>query len=146
MRRSSSRAQPPGGSQPDAFVDGVHFDRAFAPPAAIGHRALAANLSDSLRWARRPAGAPVDGAPESLPIGDFDGIIESLVAPTMPPSSRGQPHADWRRYHRHHDHRHGQTPSGLTCAGARPGDDFVSGTVIRNGRAGDVAPMDSPRG
>src|SRR6266436_1586253 len=30
----------------DALVDGVHFDRIFTPPAAIGHRALAANLSD----------------------------------------------------------------------------------------------------
>ena len=30
----------------DALVEGVHFDRAFTPPAAIGHRALAVNLSD----------------------------------------------------------------------------------------------------
>src|SRR5438128_11356542 len=30
----------------DAIVEGIHFDRAFVPPAAIGHRALAVNLSD----------------------------------------------------------------------------------------------------
>src|SRR5580765_8717108 len=30
----------------DAIVDGVHFDRRFVPPRAIGHRALAVNLSD----------------------------------------------------------------------------------------------------
>ena len=30
----------------DALVDGVHFDQAFVPPRAIGHRALAVNLSD----------------------------------------------------------------------------------------------------
>ena len=30
----------------DALVEGVHFDRAFVPPEAIGHRALAVNLSD----------------------------------------------------------------------------------------------------
>ena len=30
----------------DALVEGVHFDRAFVPPDAIGHRALAVNLSD----------------------------------------------------------------------------------------------------
>src|SRR3954468_25048702 len=30
----------------DAIVDGVHFERRFTPPAAIGHRALAVNLSD----------------------------------------------------------------------------------------------------
>ena len=30
----------------DALVEGVHFDRRFTPPDAIGHRALAVNLSD----------------------------------------------------------------------------------------------------
>src|ERR1044072_4550269 len=30
----------------DALVEGVHFDRAFSPADAIGHRALAVNLSD----------------------------------------------------------------------------------------------------
>jgi len=25
----------------DALIEGVHFDRAFSPPDAIGHRALA---------------------------------------------------------------------------------------------------------
>src|SRR5206468_5198841 len=30
----------------DALVEGVHFDRAFVPPDAIGHRAMAVNLSD----------------------------------------------------------------------------------------------------
>src|SRR4030095_9769637 len=29
----------------DALVEGVHFDRAFTPPSAIGHRALAVHLS-----------------------------------------------------------------------------------------------------
>ena len=30
----------------DALVDGVHIDRRFVPPDAIGYRALAVNLSD----------------------------------------------------------------------------------------------------
>ena len=30
----------------DALIEGVHFDSAFTPPDAIGHRALAVNLSD----------------------------------------------------------------------------------------------------
>src|SRR5262249_20694342 len=30
----------------DSIVEGVHFDRRFTPAAAIGHRALAVNLSD----------------------------------------------------------------------------------------------------
>src|ERR1700737_1741492 len=29
----------------DALVEGIHFDRAFVPPAPIGHRALPVNLS-----------------------------------------------------------------------------------------------------
>src|SRR6478736_6666485 len=38
----------------DALVEGVHFDRAFTPPRAIGHRALAANLSDLAAMGARP--------------------------------------------------------------------------------------------
>jgi len=30
----------------DAIVEGIHFDRSFVPHDAIGHRALAVNLSD----------------------------------------------------------------------------------------------------
>jgi thiamine-monophosphate kinase len=39
----------PGGvtaTSVDALVEGVHFDRASSPPAAIGHKALASALSD----------------------------------------------------------------------------------------------------
>jgi thiamine-monophosphate kinase len=65
----------------DALIDGVHFDRAFTPPAAIGHRALAANLSDLAAMGATPRLALLSLAlPESLPIADFDGMIESLVA------------------------------------------------------------------
>jgi len=65
----------------DALVDGVHFDRAFTPPAAIGHRALAVNLSDLAAMGATPRLALLSMAlPASLPIGDFDGIIGSLVA------------------------------------------------------------------
>ena len=46
----------------DALVEGVHFDRAFTPPDAIGHRALAVNLSDLAAMGARPAGAAVPGA------------------------------------------------------------------------------------
>jgi thiamine-monophosphate kinase len=65
----------------DALVDGVHFDRAFTPPAAIGHRALAVNLSDLAAMGATPRLALVSMAlPGSLPIGDFDGIIDGLIA------------------------------------------------------------------
>ena len=38
----------------DALVEGVHFRRAAMPAAAIGHRALAANLSDLAAMGARP--------------------------------------------------------------------------------------------
>ncbi len=46
----------------DALVEGVHFDRRFTPPDAIGHRALAVNLSDLAAMGARPRlAAAVDG-------------------------------------------------------------------------------------
>ena len=38
----------------DAIVEGVHFDRRFTPPAAVGHRALAVNLSDLAAMGAEP--------------------------------------------------------------------------------------------
>ena len=38
----------------DAIVEGVHFDRCFTPPDAIGHRALAVNLSDLAAMGAEP--------------------------------------------------------------------------------------------
>jgi thiamine-monophosphate kinase len=63
----------------DALVDGVHFDRAFTPPAAVGHRALAANLSDLAAMGASPRLALLSLAlPPSLPLHDFDEMIASL--------------------------------------------------------------------
>src|SRR5690349_19222684 len=64
----------------DAIVDGVHFERRFTPPAAIGHRALAVNLSDlaamgpSPRLALRSMTLPAE-----LPCADFDALVGGLV-------------------------------------------------------------------
>jgi thiamine-monophosphate kinase len=64
----------------DALVEGVHFDRAFTPPAAIGHRALAVNLSDLAAMGATPRLALVSLAlPHSLSLADFDAIMESLI-------------------------------------------------------------------
>src|ERR671917_2824051 len=41
----------------DAQVEGVHFDRSFVPPDAIGHRALAVNLSDLAAMGAEPRAA-----------------------------------------------------------------------------------------
>jgi thiamine-monophosphate kinase len=64
----------------DALVEGVHFDRAFVPPDAIGHRALAVNLSDLAAMGAAPRLALLSFAlPAGLPLGDFEGIVASLA-------------------------------------------------------------------
>jgi thiamine-monophosphate kinase len=65
----------------DALVDGVHFDRAFVPADAIGHRALAVNLSDLAAMGASPRLALLSLAlPDALPIDDFDGIAGGFTA------------------------------------------------------------------
>jgi thiamine-monophosphate kinase len=65
----------------DALVDGVHFDRRFTPPDAIGHRALAVNLSDLAAMGASPRLALLSFAlPPTLPCIDFDGIVSGIVA------------------------------------------------------------------
>ncbi len=65
----------------DAQVEGVHFDRRFVPPDAIGHRALAVNLSDLAAMGARPRAALLSLAlPASLEITTFDQIIDGLLA------------------------------------------------------------------
>ena len=65
----------------DAQIDGVHFDCAFVPPDAIGHRALAVNLSDLAAMGARPRAALLSLAlPGSLELASFDGILDGLLA------------------------------------------------------------------
>jgi thiamine-monophosphate kinase len=65
----------------DGMVEGVHFDRAFVPADAIGHRALAVNLSDLAAMGAAPRLALLAMAlPADLPIADFDGIAAGLGA------------------------------------------------------------------
>src|SRR5512142_2431172 len=65
----------------DALVEGVHFDRAFVPPRAIGHRALAANLSDLASMGARARAMLLSLAlPGSLPLADFDAIVDGVLA------------------------------------------------------------------
>jgi thiamine-monophosphate kinase len=119
----------------DALVEGVHFDRAFVPPDAIGHRALAVNLSDLAAMGAAPRLALLSFAlPARLPLEDFEGIIAGLA----------------RLAARHRLHVAGgnltRSPGplmiditvmgsvkprrALTRAGARPGDEiYVSGTL-----------------
>jgi thiamine-monophosphate kinase len=65
----------------DSVVEGIHFDRAFTPPDAIGHRALAVNLSDLAAMGAAPRVALLSMAlPASLPLADFDAITAGLIA------------------------------------------------------------------
>jgi thiamine-monophosphate kinase len=65
----------------DAVVDGVHFDRRFTPPDAIGHRALAVNLSDLAAMGAAPRFAVLSFLlPADLPVADFDGIVTGIAA------------------------------------------------------------------
>lgn len=65
----------------DALVEGVHFDRAFVPPAAIGHRALAVNLSDIAAMGAAPRLTLVSLVlPPALGLEDFDAVVEGLTA------------------------------------------------------------------
>jgi len=65
----------------DAIVEGVHFDRAFVPPDAIGHRALAVNLSDLAAMGAAPRLALLSMAlPSTLPLADFDGIVSGFTS------------------------------------------------------------------
>src|SRR5216117_1932239 len=65
----------------DAIVEGVHFDRAFAPPEAIGHRALAVNLSDLAAMGAAPRLCLLSLAlPATFPVADFDAMLGGLAA------------------------------------------------------------------
>jgi thiamine-monophosphate kinase len=65
----------------DAQVDGVHFDRRFVPAEAIGHRALAVNLSDLAAMGASPHAALLSLAlPASLDVDAFEGVLDGLLA------------------------------------------------------------------
>jgi len=65
----------------DALVEGVHFDRAFVPPDAIGHRALAVNLSDLAAMGAAPRSALLSLVlPPGLPLADFTAILDGFDA------------------------------------------------------------------
>ena len=62
----------------DALVDGVHFDQRFTPPEAIGHRALAVNLSDLAAMGARPRAALL-----SLVLPDTLTVVDRTSAPLV---------------------------------------------------------------
>jgi thiamine-monophosphate kinase len=65
----------------DAAVEGVHFDRRFMPPAAIGHRVLAANLSDLAAMGAEPRTALLSLVlPDALAMDDLEALLDGFLA------------------------------------------------------------------
>jgi thiamine-monophosphate kinase len=65
----------------DALVEGVHFDHRFVPPDAIGHRALAVNLSDLAAMGATPRVALLSLVlPDALDVAVVDGMLDGLLA------------------------------------------------------------------
>jgi thiamine-monophosphate kinase len=65
----------------DAAVEGVHFDRRFMPADAIGHRVLAANLSDLAAMGAEPRLALLSLVlPDALPLAELDAILDGFMA------------------------------------------------------------------
>ena len=65
----------------DAQVEGVHFDHRFVPPDAIGHRALAVNLSDLAAMGATPRAVLLSFVlPNALDVAIVDGMLDGLLA------------------------------------------------------------------
>lgn len=65
----------------DAQVEDIHFDRRFCPPDAIGHKALAVNLSDLAAMGAAPRAALLSLAlPPASAVADVDGLLDGLLA------------------------------------------------------------------
>lgn len=64
----------------DALVDSVHFDSRFVPFDAIGHRALAVNISDLAAMGALPRAALLSLAlPAGLELAAFDRMLEGFL-------------------------------------------------------------------
>ena len=65
----------------DVQVEGVHFDHRFVPPDAIGHRALAVNLSDLAAMGATPRALLLSLVlPNTLDVAIVDGMMDGLLA------------------------------------------------------------------
>jgi thiamine-monophosphate kinase len=65
----------------DALIEGVHFDRRFMPPDAIGYRALAVNLSDLAAMGAKPRAALLSLAlPDALDVAFLDRMLDGVLA------------------------------------------------------------------
>ncbi len=64
----------------DVLVEGIHFDRAWAPSALLGRKALTVNLSDVAAMAGIPRYATVSLClPADVPLAFVDGLYDGLL-------------------------------------------------------------------
>jgi thiamine-monophosphate kinase len=64
----------------DILIEDVHFRRAWTAPRAIGHKALAVNLSDLAAMGAAPRSAQLSlGLPADLPLSVFDELVEGFL-------------------------------------------------------------------
>jgi thiamine-monophosphate kinase len=65
----------------DSLVEDVHFRRAWTPLDAVGHKALAVNLSDLAAMGAAPRASLLSLAlPADLPLAEFDRLIDGYLA------------------------------------------------------------------
>ncbi len=65
----------------DALVEGVHFRREWTAPRAIGHKALAVNLSDLAAMGAQPRASLLSLAlPDDFPLADFDAFLDGFAS------------------------------------------------------------------
>src|SRR5688572_12499242 len=119
----------------DVQVEGIHFDRRFVPPDAIGHRALAVNLSDLAAMGAEPRATLLSLVlPDALEVAVVDGMLDGILALASAHKvtlvggnvsrSPGPLVVDMTAIGTVRKRRM------LTRAGARPGDEvFVTGTL-----------------
>ncbi len=64
----------------DAMVEGIHFDRSYVSPAAIGAKALAVNLSDLAAMGAEPRLALLSLIlPADTTVNDLDSLVDGML-------------------------------------------------------------------
>jgi thiamine-monophosphate kinase len=64
----------------DSLIEDVHFRRSWTPASAIGHKALAVNLSDLAAMGATPRACLLSfGLPADLPVVEFDDLVGGLL-------------------------------------------------------------------
>ena len=65
----------------DTLVEGVHFERSFVPPADLGHKTLAVNLSDLAAMGATPRVALLSLVlPAAMAAADLDALVGGMLA------------------------------------------------------------------